>query len=104
MALIQAGADPNVKSKKGNDAFDALLMTKTYLPESWDGYATAKFLLNGAVFWPPLERFFLINFKIYFRSEIKLYRITSMEHKNHLLNLIRQNPFLTDYQKQELTG
>merc|ERR1711935_892725 len=72
MALIQAGADPNMKSKKGNDAFDA-------------------FLLNGAVFWPPLER-----------SEIKLYCITSLEHMTHLVNLVRENPFLNDYQKKEL--
>ena len=38
------------------------------------------------------------------RSEIKLYCITSLEHMTHLVNLVRENPFLNDYQKKELKG
>ena len=57
MSLIEAGADPNIKTKRGNDVFDALFSKRSYVPESWDGFSTAKFLLQGAVFWPPLERF-----------------------------------------------
>ena len=54
--LIEAGADPNIRTRKGNDVFDALLRKRTYKPESGDIFETAKFLLNGARFWSILGR------------------------------------------------
>ena len=56
MSLLQAGADPNLVTKRGNDALDALFRKRTYFPESWDGFETAKLLLNGALFWPAAEK------------------------------------------------
>ena len=52
--LIEAGADPNIVTNRGNDVFDALFQKRAFIPESWDGFETAKFLLNGAPFWANL--------------------------------------------------
>lgn len=54
--LLQAGADANIRSKKGSTVFDALFRDHNYLPPSWDGFKTAKLLINGLDRWKPEER------------------------------------------------
>ena len=54
--LLQAGADANIRSKKGSTVFDALFRDHNYLPPSWDGFKTAKLLINGLDRWKPDER------------------------------------------------
>ena len=54
--LLQAGADANIRSKKGSTVFDALFRDHNYLPPSWDGFKTAKLLINGLDRWKPKER------------------------------------------------
>ena len=56
-SLLVAGADPNKVSKRGNDVFDALFAKRSYVPESWDGFDTARLLLDGAQFWSAHDRY-----------------------------------------------
>ena len=54
--LLQAGADPNVRTKRGNSVFDALFRPRNFVPGSWDASATVRLLLAGHDRWSPVER------------------------------------------------
>lgn len=44
--LLEAHADPNCTTRNGNTVLDALFRPRNYVPESWDGFATFKLLLQ----------------------------------------------------------
>jgi len=88
--LLQAGADANIRSKKGSTVFDALFRDHNYLPPSWDGFKTAKLLINGLDRWKPEER-----------SEIKLFIFTEKDLA-HIIQKILNFNFLTFSEKTQL--
>jgi len=88
--LLQAGADANIRSKKGSTVFDALFRDHNYLPPSWDGFKTAKLLINGLDRWKPEER-----------SEIKLFIFTEKDLA-HIIQKILTFNFLSFSEKTQL--
>jgi len=88
--LLQAGADANIRSKKGSTVFDALFRDHNYLPPSWDGFKTAKLLINGLDRWKPDER-----------SEIKLFIFTEKDLA-HIIQKILTFNFLSFSEKTQL--
>lgn len=47
--LLEAHADPNCTTRNGNTVLDALFRPRNYVPESWDGFATFKLLLQYGI-------------------------------------------------------
>lgn len=90
--LILAGANPNHRTKRGNDVFDALLRQRSFTPSSWDGYATACFLLNGDAFW-----------RIMNKMDVELYLVKA-DRIEHLHQLISNHATLTNVEKKQLKG
>ena len=90
--LILAGANPNLRTNRGNDVFDALLHPRSFTPSSWDGYATACFLLNGDAFW-----------RIMNKLDVELY-IVKPDRIGHLHQLISNHGTLTSVEKEQLKG
>lgn len=85
--LLQAGADANIESKRGSTVWDALFRDHNYLPPSWDGFETAKLLINGLDRWKPNER-----------SEIKLFIFTKASQARTIQKIL-QFKFLSNSEK-----
>ena len=90
--LVLAGADPNARTNRGNDVFDALFRKRSFTPSSWDGFATACFLLSGDAFW-----------RIMNKLDVRLY-VVRPDRIDHLHQLVAYHATLTKVEKRQLKG